>query len=84
VIASAVGGLLTLVDDGETGFLVPDRDPEEFARLAATLLDDAALARSMSRHAALRSRRYTWSLAAARLRRVYADLTVGALVECAA
>ena len=84
VIASAVGGLLTLVDDGETGFLVPDRDPEEFARLAATLLGDDALARSMSRHAALRSRRYTWSLAAARLRRVYADLTVGALVECAA
>jgi len=84
VIASAVGGLLTLVDDGETGFLVPDRDPEEFARLAATLLGDVALARSMSRHAALRSRRYTWSLAAARLRRVYADLTVGALVECAA
>ena len=84
VIASAVGGLLTLVDDGETGFLVPDRDPEEFARLAATLLGDDALARSMSRHAALRSRRYTWSLAAARLRRAYADLTVGALVECAA
>ena len=32
--------------------------------------------------AAQRSQRYTWSLAAARLRRVYADLTVGALVEC--
>jgi hypothetical protein len=38
----------------------------------------------MSLHAALRSRRYTWSLAAARLRRVYADLALGALVECAA
>ena len=84
VIASAVGGLLTLVDDGDTGFLVPGRDPDEFARLAARLLDDALLARSMSERAAERSRRYTWSLAAARLRRVYADLTIGALVECAA
>ena len=84
VIASAVGGLLTLVDHGDTGFLVPGRDPDEFARLAARLLDDELLARSMSRRAAERSRRYTWSLAAARLRRVYADLTIGALVECAA
>ena len=32
VVASAVGGLLTLVDHGESGFLVPDRDPLEFAR----------------------------------------------------
>ena len=84
VIASAVGGLLTLVDDGDTGFLVPGRDPDEFARLAARLLDNDLLARSMSQRAAERSRRYTWSLAAARLRRVYADLTIGALVECAA
>lgn len=84
VVATAVGGLLTLVDDGETGFLVPDRDPEEFARLTARLLDDGGLARDMARRAALRSRRYTWSLAAARLRRVYADLTVSSLVECAA
>lgn len=84
VVASAVGGLLTLVDHGENGFLVPDRDPDEFARFTALLLGDEALARSMSRRAAQRSRRYTWSLAAARLRRAYADLTVGSLVECAA
>lgn len=84
VVASAVGGLLTLVDDGDTGFLVPDRDPEEFARLTGRLLDDEVLARGMARRAAMRARRYTWSLAAARLRRIYADLTAGALVECAA
>ena len=40
VVASAVGGLLTLVDDGDTGFLVPGRDPDVFARLAARLLDE--------------------------------------------
>jgi hypothetical protein len=48
------------------------------------LLDDPALAARVGGRAAARARRYTWSFAAARLRRVYADLTVGALVECAA
>jgi D-inositol-3-phosphate glycosyltransferase len=83
VVASGVGGLLTLVDHGESGFLVPDRDPRGFARHVARLLDDPALAAEMGRCGARRSRRYTWSLAAARLRRAYADLGVRELVACA-
>jgi D-inositol-3-phosphate glycosyltransferase len=84
VVASGVGGLLTLVDHGDTGFLVPDRDPDVFAAYTSRILNDHELAARMASRAAERSRRYTWSLAAARLRRVYSDLTVGALVECAA
>ena len=84
VVASAVGGLLTLVDHGDTGFLVPDRDPDVFAGYTRRILDDEALAAHMAARAAERARRYTWSLAAARLRRLYADLRVGARVECAA
>ncbi len=83
VVAAAVGGLRTLVDHGHTGFLVDGRDPQAFAASSAVLLDDRRLAEEMGVSAAARSRRYTWSLAAARLRRIYADLTVGALVECA-
>ncbi len=82
VVASAVGGLLTLVDHGDSGFLVPGRDPEVFAEHLRTLLDDPALAATMGRRAALRSRQYTWGLAAARLRRLYADVTVRELVAC--
>jgi D-inositol-3-phosphate glycosyltransferase len=82
VVAAAVGGLLTLVDHGHTGFLVEGRDPEVYAAYTAELLENDALAWEMGVSAAARSRRYTWSLAAARLRRLYADLTVGALVEC--
>ena len=82
VVASAVGGLLTLVDDGLTGFLVPGRDPSVFADRIRTILDDPALAASMGVRAAERARRYTWSFAAARLRRVYADLAVDELVAC--
>jgi len=82
VVASAVGGLLTLVDDGLTGFLISGRDPSLFADRIRRILDDPALAASMSVRAAERARRYTWSFAAARLRRVYADLAVNELVAC--
>lgn len=82
VVASAVGGLLTLVDHGHTGFLVPGRDPEVFAAYTAELLDNPRLAWELGASAAVRARRYTWSLAAARLRRLYSDLTIGSLVAC--
>jgi D-inositol-3-phosphate glycosyltransferase len=82
VVASAVGGLLTLVDDGLTGFLISGRDPTHFASRISAILNDPALAASMSVRAAERARRYTWSFAAARLRRVYTDLAVRELVAC--
>lgn len=82
VVAAAVGGLATLVDHGHSGFLVEDRDPVAFARQIAMILNDSDLADRMSKAAALRARRYTWSTSAARLRRVYADLTVQSPVSC--
>ena len=82
VIANAVGGLLSLVDHGLTGYLVADRDPNMFAKYTAELLNNPALASAMSIAAAERGRRYTWNFAAARLRRVYTDITSRALVNC--
>ena len=83
VVASAVGGLLTLVDHGDNGFLVPDRSPVEFARYARLIIDDPVRAAALGARGAIRARRYTWALAAARLRRVYADLAARELVACA-
>ena len=83
VVASAVGGLESLVDHGHTGFLVPGRDPDVFAKHTADILDDPALARALGREGAVRASRYTWSFAAARLRRVYTDTTAARLVTCA-
>lgn len=82
VVAAAVGGLRTLVDHGHTGFLVEGRDPAVFASYIDEILGNSRLAWEMSASAATRSRRYTWSLAAARLRRLCDDLTVGRLVAC--
>lgn len=83
VVASAVGGLLSLVDHGDTGLLVPERHPREFAAAIDSILSDALLAEQMSRAAVKRAREYTWSFAAARLRRLYSDLTSRRLVDCA-
>jgi D-inositol-3-phosphate glycosyltransferase len=82
VVANAVGGLLTIVEHGRTGFLVPDRQPEIFARHIANVLDDPALSARMSHDAAERAKGYTWSFAAARLRRAYTDITSRDRVVC--
>jgi len=82
VVAAAVGGLRTLVDDGVTGFLVDSRDPADYAAAVATLLDDPALAEKLAEAGAERARGYTWSTTAARLRRLYVDLTSRQPLSC--
>jgi len=82
VVAAAVGGLRTLVEHERTGFLVEDRDPAAFAARVAEILTVPSVAASLSARAAQRARDYTWSTAAARLRRIYGDITSRALVDC--
>ena len=82
VVAAAVGGLRSLVVDGETGFLVESRDPAEFAVKVDELLSDPGRAADMGRSAAKLADRYAWSTTAGRLRRLYADLAVRTPVEC--
>ena len=83
VVATAVGGLRTLVVPGVTGMLVESRDPESFAAAIAQVLTDPVRAAAMGAAAAEESRRYSWSTTAARLRRLYADLSVRTPVACA-
>ena len=82
VVANAVGGLLTIVEHGRTGFLVADRQPDVFARHISEILNDDAFARRLSLNASERALNYTWGFAAARLRRTYADLTSRDRVVC--
>ncbi len=83
VVASAVGGLTTLVAHGETGYVVDRGDVPGFARSLATVLGDRLHAAGLGSAAAERARRYTWPLAAAGLLERYAHLTERALVTCA-
>ena len=47
VVASSVGGVAEAVDEGETGFLVPPRDPVLLAAALERLLDDSTLRRRL-------------------------------------
>jgi D-inositol-3-phosphate glycosyltransferase len=80
VVAARVGGLQRLVDDGVTGYLVDERDPAAYAALIDRVLRGGSDA--MRAQAVARSARYRWSIAAARLRRHYDDLTARATVKC--
>jgi colanic acid/amylovoran biosynthesis glycosyltransferase len=51
VIATWHAGLPEIVDDGETGFLVPERNVPALADRLATLLDDASLRQRFGREA---------------------------------
>jgi D-inositol-3-phosphate glycosyltransferase len=82
VVASAVGGLTTLVDDGRTGFLVDEPDPAVYAADVRRIVEEPLLAERLSTAAVLRARGYTWRDAAAGLRAVHDELVDGRLVEC--
>ena len=74
VVAASVGGLRSIVVDGETGLLVEGRDPLEWATAVALLLDDRDLASEMGARASARSGRWSWCMTAARRRRLCRDL----------
>jgi D-inositol-3-phosphate glycosyltransferase len=82
VVASDVGGLRSLIDHGRTGYLVEEPSPESFAAWVRQILAEPLLAERLSTGAVLRARRYTWARAAHLLCEIYAELTVGRLVEC--
>ena len=82
VVASAVGGLTTLVSHGQTGFLVEGRNPVDFAERVRLVAGDPLLAERLSTTAVLRARQYTWRSAAAQLVAIHDGLTSGRLAEC--
>jgi D-inositol-3-phosphate glycosyltransferase len=82
VVAAAVGGLRTLVEHGRTGFLVEGRDPAVYAAFTEQILTTPVLAAEQSAAASRRARDFTWSTAAGRLRRIYADITSRDRVTC--
>jgi D-inositol-3-phosphate glycosyltransferase len=82
VVASAVGGLTTLVDHGHTGFLVEDGAPESYAAAVRRVFEQPLAAERFSTASVLRARRYTWRAAARTLVELHDELAVSQLVEC--
>ena len=82
VVASAVGGLTTLVEHGRTGFLVEDPTPERYATAVRRVVDTPLMAERLSTASVLRARHYTWRAAAGALLDLHDELASGRLVEC--
>jgi D-inositol-3-phosphate glycosyltransferase len=82
VVASAVGGLTTLVDHGRTGFLVDEPDPRAYAAAVRRVFDEPLVAERLSTASVLRARRYTWRAAARTLVELHDELASSRLVEC--
>jgi len=74
VVASRVGGLATIVRDGENGALVPWRDPRLFAERIGPILTNASLADRLRSGALETARHYGWDGVAERTLAVYDDL----------
>ena len=75
VIASQVGGLAYLVRDGETGFLVPVREPDALAKSITALADDPALSERMGHSAAALAQGYAWPSIADQLLTLFAEVS---------
>jgi D-inositol-3-phosphate glycosyltransferase len=74
VVASRVGGLMTTVRDGETGFLIPWRCPEPFAERLELLLGNEALREGFGRAGRASVEMLSWSAVAERVGNMYTEL----------
>ena len=74
VVASRVGGLATIVKDGETGYLFEERSPETLATYLCLLMSENEIRNSMAKAARQSVMKYNWSSTARRLFRVYQEL----------
>jgi D-inositol-3-phosphate glycosyltransferase len=74
VVASQIGGLAYLVQDGITGFTVPVDEPDELARKLASILQDSSLHQRLSSQAVKVAQDYAWEKIAQKLLVVYDEL----------
>ena len=75
IVATAVGGVPDLIEDGVHGLLVPPHDPGALAGAIDRLLDDRALAQRLGQAARQRQRaEYDLDVVVRRLERLYVEL----------
>ena len=74
VVATAVGGLRDLVVDGETGLVVPPRDPRALRAALERLLGDRELRRRLGAEGRKRAQeRFSWPAVTAATLAAYAE-----------
>ena len=74
MIASHVGGLIHLVEDGVTGYHVPVDDPVALSQRISGLLQDKALRYRMGHDAFAFAKKYSWEKITSQVLGMYNDL----------
>jgi len=77
VVATAVGGNVEVVREGENGLLVPPEDPQALAERMLILLEDQALRATLGRQSAHLSRRYDWEVILPQYMSVFEEASAG-------
>ena len=74
VVASAVGGILEVVEDGKTGLLVPPANPDALVEALRRVLANPALGRALGQAGRRRvEERFSWASVAERTEQIYAE-----------
>jgi glycosyltransferase involved in cell wall biosynthesis len=72
IVASDVGGLPEIIQDGVSGLLVPPRDPKALALAIERLIEEPGLRQKLGQAARSRvEREFTWTLTAQKTERAY-------------
>jgi len=74
VIASEVGGLAFLVQDQQTGLLMPVRDPKALADGIMSIVVDPEKGHLLGRNAAQLAAQYAWQRIVQRLMPIFEDV----------
>jgi len=75
VVASEVGGLAFLVQDGVTGFHFPAEDSEALSDKLITLIENEEIRKNMSENAVSIAKNYDWQIIAQQIIDLYEEVT---------
>ena len=77
VIATRVGGLARLVQNGRTGFVVPDSNPQLLAEAIERLVRDPALRARIGQEGTRYAQRFAWERISRRVLKLYEGMLAG-------
>ncbi|MEI6499165.1 MAG: glycosyltransferase family 4 protein [bacterium] len=76
IVATAVGGITDVVEEGKSGLLIEPRNPKQLSKNIITILKNPVLAAKLKRGGLERVKRYDWSEIIKNLEKIYHDLAI--------
>ena len=76
IVATKAGGMPEVVKDGENGFLVEPKKPEQIAEKVLLLLRDDELREKISNNNREKAKKYSWINAVDKIEKIYSEVIV--------